>query len=130
MANENFIYKTEGWNIIGAAMEVHKQLGCGFLEKVYQEALQQELTMRGIQCEREKRFSIQYKGLPLSQVYIADFICYDKIIVEIKAVNEITDQYRSQVYNYLKATGLRVGYILNFGQTCLQYERIVDFKNI
>ncbi|MCQ2289155.1 MAG: GxxExxY protein [Muribaculaceae bacterium] len=129
MINDEFIYKTEGWNLIGAAMEVHKQLGCGFLEKVYQEALQQELTMRGIHCEREKRFSIIYKGVQLKQTYIADFVCYDKIIVEIKAVNEITDQHRSQVFNYLKATGLLVGYILNFGQTSLQFERLIDFKN-
>lgn len=119
-------YKQESYNIIGAAMEVYNNLGHGFLESVYQEALEREFVARGIPYEREKELTISYKGKPLQQTYRADFVCYGKIIVELKAVSELNDSHRSQVYNYLHATGFKLGLLLNFGHPeKLQHERKV-----
>lgn len=106
-------------------MEVHKTLGNGFLEEVYQEALEIELKSQNIPYEREKTINIQYKGVQLSKYYKVDFLCYDNIIVELKALSELNGNHRSQVINYLKATGLKVGLLINFGQSSLKYERIV-----
>ena len=120
------IYSEESYAINGAAMEVYNQLGHGFLEPVYQEALEKEFLLRGIPFEREKLLTISYKGEKLKQTYKADFVCYGKIIVELKAVSELTDAHRSQVYNYLHATGFRLGIILNYGfSNGLERERIV-----
>ena len=120
------IYSEESYAINGAAMEVYNQLGHGFLEPVYQEALEKEILLRGIPFEREKLLTISYKGEKLKQTYKADFVCYGKIIVELKAVSELTDAHRSQVYNYLHATGFRLGIILNYGfSNGLERERIV-----
>ena len=120
------IYSRESYAINGAAMEVYNQLGPGFLEAVYQEALEREFLSRGIPFEREKLLTISYKGENLKQTYKADFVCYGKIIVELKAVSELTDAHRSQVYNYLHATGFHLGIILNFGSSDgLERERIV-----
>lgn len=107
-------------------MEVYNQLGHGFLEAVYQEALEKQFLLRSIPFEREKLLTISYKGENLKQAYKADFVCYGKIIVELKAVSELTDAHRSQVYNYLHATGYRLGMILNFGfSKGLERERII-----
>ena len=120
------IYCEESYAIKGAAMEVYNQLGHGFLELVYQEALEKEFLLRGIPFEREKLLTISYKGEKLKQTYKADFVCYGKIIVELKAVSELTDAHRSQVYNYLHATGFQLGIILNFGfANGIERERIV-----
>ena len=120
------IYKDESYAITGAAFEVYKQLGHGFLESVYQEALEVEFQKRGIPYEREKELQIYYDGNPLKQTYRADFVCYDSIIVELKAVADIDDAHRSQIYNYLKATGYKLGILLNFGHyDGLEYERKV-----
>jgi len=120
------IYNTESYAINGAAMEVYNQLGHGFLEAVYQEALEKEFKLRGIPYEREKELTISYKGEVLKQTYKADFVCYGKIIVELKAVAELDEAHRSQVYNYLHATGYRLGLLLNFGYyEGLERERIV-----
>lgn len=120
------IYSEESYAINGAAMEVYNQLGHGFLEPVYQEALEKEFLLRGIPFEREKLLTISYIGEKLKQTYKADFVCYGKIIVELKAVSELTDAHRSQVYNYLHATGFRLGIILNFGfANGIERERIV-----
>lgn len=119
-------YSEESYAINGAAMEVYNQLGHGFLEPVYQEALEKEFLLRGIPFEREKLLTISYKGEKLKQTYKADFVCYGKIIVELKAVSELTDAHRSQVYNYLHATGFQLGIILNFGfANGIERERIV-----
>lgn len=125
----NFIYKEEGAAIIGAAMEVHKTLGCGFLEKVYQEALEIELKSRCIPTEREQLINIKYKGIALAQPYKADFVCHNDIIIELKAVSKLEDVHRAQVVNYLKATGYQVGYLFNFGETSLKFERFINKKN-
>lgn len=122
----DIIYKAESFAINGAAFEVYKQLGHGFLEAVYQEALEIEFTKRGIPFEREKELTIFYDGKPLMQKYRADFVCFGKIIIELKAVAELDDSHRSQVYNYLKATNYKLGIIYNFGHyEGLQYERKV-----
>ena len=110
-----FYYPDESYKINGAAMKVYNTLGCGFLEAVYQEALEIEFKKQGIPYEREKELKIYYDGVELSQTYRADFVCYDKIIVELKAISELDDANRSQVYNYLKATGYKLGILLNFG---------------
>ena len=89
-------------------MKVYNTLGCGFLEAVYQEALEIEFNRRGIPYEREKELEIVYDGVVLNKRYVADFVCYDKIILELKAVKELDDSHRSQVFNYLKATGFKL----------------------
>jgi GxxExxY protein len=99
----------------GAVFEVHGEMGYGFLEAVYQECLEKELVKQGIPFEAQKDLSLQYKGQPLEQVYKPDLICYDKIILELKAVKTVTSQHRAQVINYLKATNMRVGLLINFG---------------
>jgi len=111
--------------IIGAAIEVHRQLGHGFLEPVYQEALSLELAARGIPHRREVLLPVQYKGRTLACAYRADFLCYEEILVELKAVAAIGGVEQAQVINYLKATGLRLGLLLNFGAPRLQIKRIV-----
>ena len=111
--------------IIGAAMEVHRQLKHGFLEAVYQKALALECTARAIEFERERYLPILYKGQPLNCTYRADFLCYGEIIVELKALDKLTGTERAQVINYLKATGLKRALLINFGASSLQYERIV-----
>ena len=120
------LYKEESYKIVGAAFKVYNWLGSGFLEAVYQEALEIEFQRQGIPYEREKELKIQYDGIELKQTYKADFVCYGKIIVELKAVSALEDAHRSQVYNYLHATNYKLGLLLNFG--CpdeLEYERKV-----
>ncbi len=122
---EDYLYRDESYLIIGCCMEVHKQLGCGFKEAVYQEALEMELINKGIFFEREKRLKIYYKGTLLRKKYYSDFICFDKIIVELKAVKEFTDIHKAQLFNYLKASEHRLGLLINFGSTSLQYKRFI-----
>ena len=120
------IHKEESYKIVGAAFKVHNTLGAGFLEAVYQEALEIEFKRQGIPYEREKELKIQYDGIELKQTYKADFVCFGKIIVELKAVSELDDAHRSQVYNYLHATGYKLGLLYNFGCSDeLEKERIV-----
>ena len=121
------LYPEESYAIRGAIFEVHKQKGTGFLERVYQECLEREFRERAIPFEREKRIKIDYKGFELKQDYVADFVCYDKIIVECKAVKEITDTHRAQIINYLRATNLRLGFLVNFGELFVIPERIINF---
>jgi len=124
MKKDNVFWK-ESYEIIGACFEVHKTLGCGFLEAVYQEALEIEFKMRGIPCEREKELSINYKGEKLEKKYNADFVCFEEIIVELKACSEIADDHMSQTLNYLNATHFRLGLLVNFGERSLKYKRVV-----
>ena len=121
----DLIYKEETYNIIGAAMDVHSNLGSGFLEAVYQEALAIELEKRSIPFKQEKKLKIKYKDQILSKFYEADFICYDKIIVETKALSELSGIDEAQVINYLKATGLKIGLLINFGTESLEYKRLL-----
>ncbi|MCU4175095.1 GxxExxY protein [Carboxylicivirga sp. N1Y90] len=125
LKQQELIYKDEAYIIVGACMTVHRQLGCGFLEAVYAEALEMELASQGIPFNREVPIGIEYKGQPLKKSYIADFICYNKIIIELKAVNYLESVHEAQVLNYLKATRLRLGILVNFGEQSLKYKRIV-----
>lgn len=121
------LYNKElSYAINGAAMHVYNVLGYGFLESVYQEALEIEFLKRGIPYEREKELKIYYEGKAMRQTYRADFVCYNNIIVELKAVAHLDDMHRSQIYNYLKATGYKLGLLYNFGHyDGLEYERKV-----
>jgi GxxExxY protein len=111
--------------IIGAAMEVHKRLGCGFLESVYQEALAIELGIRGIVFRREVRLPVSYKGQVLATSFCADFICFDSLVVELKALAHMSGSEEAQLINYLKATRYEVGLLLNFGTRSLEHRRLV-----
>ena len=113
------------YRIIGAAMEVHKELGCGFLEAVYQEALQREFVHERIPFQSQPSIQIEYKGQLLNKSYQPDFICYDDVIVEIKAISNLTGLEEAQIINYLKATGFKVGLLLNFGSKSLEHKRLV-----
>lgn len=120
------VYPQESYKIVGAAFKVYSKLGHGFLEAVYQETLEIEFQRQGVPYEREKELKINYDGIELKQTYKADFVCYGEIIVELKAVGGLDDAHRSQVYNYLHATGFKLGILLNFGYPDeLEYERIV-----
>jgi len=111
---------------MGACFEVYKEQGCGFVEPVYQKCLEIELRSRGIPVIPKPRLELRYKGTPLELCYEPDFVCFGKIILEIKAVAGLNDAFRAQVHNYLKATGCELGLLVNFGtHPKLQYERIV-----
>lgn len=125
MTMDQFYYKDESYAIRGAIYAVHKELGCGFLERAYQDALEYEFKERGIPYEREKDIQIMYKGKPLGVPYRADFVCYGKIIVELKALSALENVHRAQVINYLKATGMKLGILVNFGEERANVERIL-----
>jgi len=111
------LLKDEVYAVVGAAIEVHRELGDGFYEAVYQEAMEMELASRGIPFEAQKSLPIYYKGRRLKKEYIADLVCYDQVVVELKALDKLAKKEESQILNYLKATGLRVGLLINFGST-------------
>ena len=125
LLNEDFPLKNETYAIIGAAMEVHKHLGCGFLEAVYQEAFEIELNEQSIPYFHEQPVNISYKGHKLSKQYFPDFICYGSVIVEFKALSQLTNDHEAQVLNYLKATGKKVGLLINFGERSLKHKRLI-----
>ena len=112
---DKILYKEEAFRIQGAVFEVYREMGCGFLEAVYQECLEREFHFRQILFAAQKALKLTYKGVGLKQTYKPDFICYGKIIVELKAVKDVNPEHRAQVFNYLKATGLRLGLLVNFG---------------
>jgi GxxExxY protein len=120
------LFKDEAYKIVGACFEVYNEQGCGFVEPVYQECLEIEFGLQGIPFQAQRQLQLSYKGRQLKQTYIPDFMCYEKLIVEIKAVSQLCDEHRAQVHNYLKATGFRLGILINFGHhPKLEYERIV-----
>jgi GxxExxY protein len=112
---EKILFKDECWAIQGAVFEVYREMGRGFLEAVYQECLDREFCRLGIPFKSQVELVLAYKGEPLRQTFRPDFVCYDKIILEIKALKETTPEHRAQVFNYLRATGLRLGLLINFG---------------
>lgn len=122
--DNKILFPEESYNIIGAAIEVQNTLGCGFTEPLYQEAFENELRLQAIPYEREKIFHVNYKGIELAKEFRADFVCYGKIIVELKAVSDLSEEHYAQVYNYLKASGLQLGLLINFGKKRLDYRRI------
>src|SRR5437870_4067487 len=120
------VYKDEAYAIIGACFEVYNEKGCGFLEAVYQECLEMELETRGIPFQPQPELHLSYKGRRLKQWYRPDFVCFGKIIVEIKAISALAPEHRAQLHNYLKATGYRLGLLVNFGHhPLLEHERVV-----
>ncbi|MBI4288569.1 MAG: GxxExxY protein [Chloroflexi bacterium] len=122
------IYKEEAYRIVGSAITVSNTLGCGFLEAVYQEAMEIELRESRVPFEAQKRIQIQYKNRILQKEYVADFLCYDRIIVEIKAIKMITVLEEAQLLNYLNATKLPLGLIINFGAPKLEWKRYINTK--
>ncbi len=119
------IHKEESYQIIGKCMEVHRHLGKGFLEVVYKDALELEFRKAGIPFEREKKYEVNYKGQRLFHHFYADFVVFDKIILEVKGVSGIADEFIAQTLNYLKVSGNKLGLIVNFGEMKLNYKRIV-----
>ncbi len=124
--DREFLYREEGYSILGACFEVYKEKGCGFAEGVYQECLEIEFGLQGIPFASQLPVALTYKQRPLSQTYIPDFICFDEIILELKAVSGLTNEHRAQVLNYLKATGFKVGYLVNFAHyPKIEHERLI-----
>jgi GxxExxY protein len=123
--NDQLIYKEETFRIIGCCMEVHKELSKGFNESVYKDALEIEFQINGIDYKREKEYDIIYKGRILPRKYFADFIVMNKIILEAKAIEILTDSHLKQTLNYLAASKLRLGLLVNFGEESLKYKRVV-----
>ena len=126
MNTTNIIYREESYAIMGACFEVYTEKGCGFLEAVYQECLALEFGLVNIPFHAQVPLDLAYKGVPLKVKYVPDFICHDKIVVELKAVSQLADEHRAQVHNQLRATGHKLGLLVNFGHhPKLEYERIV-----
>lgn len=120
------LFKDESYQIMGACFEVYKEKGSGFVEAVYQECLEIELNLRSLPFKAQPELQLSYKGQRLKQKFIPDLLLFDTIVVELKAVKELNDEHRAQVFNYLKATGFRLGLLINFGHfPKVQYERIV-----
>jgi GxxExxY protein len=125
-AMKNFISKEETYQIIGICMEVHRELGFGFSEIVYKDAIEMEAILKNVQVEREKMFDVHYKGKKLRHKFYADFVMFDNIIVEIKACkNGISEEHIAQTLNYLKVSGCSVGLLINFGKKSLEHKRLV-----
>lgn len=123
--NPEYPLKEETYSIIGCCMEVHRELGCGFLEPVYQEALSIVFREKQIPFIKEKVLAIEFRGRVLDKKYVADFICFDEIIVELKATDALCSEHLVQVINYLKVTRKKLGLIINFGTKSLQYKRVI-----
>ena len=123
--NNLTLHDPRTYKIIGAAIEVHCQLGCGFLESVYQEALALELRIRNIPFRKELTFNVTYKGHRLNSQYRPDFVCFEEVIVELKALSKLSSVEDSQLINYLKVTGYHTGLLLNFGGRSLEKRRFV-----
>ena len=121
----DILFKEESYKIIGVCFEVHKILGYGFLETVYKDALEIEFTKLGIAFAREKPYAIRYKEQVLKHSFIADFIVYDSIILEVKTSKSIIDPHIKQTLNYLKASGLKLGLVLNFGKPSFESHRVI-----
>lgn len=123
--NETYLFEDETYQIIGACMTVHRELGGGFLESVYQEALSIELEETDVPFVKEQRLQVTYKEQILNKYYYADFVCFGKIIVEMKAIDALLKEHKAQVLNYLKATGYKLGLLINFGAKSLEYKRVI-----
>jgi GxxExxY protein len=121
----DLLFKQESYDIVGKCFEVHNNLGPGFLEIVYKDALEYEFSSAGIAYQREKEYIVNYKDIILPHRFYADFIVFDEIILEVKAVSGISDEFIAQAINYLKVSGNKLALIVNFGEMKLNYKRIV-----
>ena len=120
------IYSEESYALIGSCFEVYKRMGCGFLEAVYQECLEIELKYQSIPFTPQREFELEYRNKRLNNTFKPDFVCYDKIIIEIKAVSCLADEHRKQILNYLNASKMQLGFLINFGHSPkLEYERFI-----
>ena len=126
--NHELFLKDEVFAVVGAGMEVYNELGCGFLEPVYQEALAIEMRDRGIPFKAQCPLQIRYKGTILDKTYCADFICYEQLVVELKAMEKIFGRDEAQILNYLKATGKAICLLLNFGKSRIEIKRYRGFQ--
>ena len=126
MMDEKILFKDESFKIIGICMHIHSSLGNGFLEAVYSEVLEKEFRRNNIPFEKEKKLEIFYNGEKSNKTYRADFLCYDEIIIEIKSVGFLNDNFSRQLQNYLKATNKKLGMLINFGEKSLKYKRIIN----
>jgi len=125
----DFMYKEETYRIIGACFEVYQEKGCGFLEPVYQECMEIELGLQQIPFVAKHPLRLAYKSHPLRHTYEPDLVCFDKVVVELKAVSTLTDEHRAQLLNYLNASGLDVGMLVNFGHyPGLEYQRLANTR--
>ena len=124
------LFEEETYKIIGACMKVHKVLGAGFLESVYQEALEKEFTKLGIPFIRHQKLNIIFDGQKLKKYFVADFVCYKKIIVELKAISFLRQDDEKQLLNYLKATSFEIGLLINFGQSSLTWKRLINTPSV
>ncbi len=123
---DDLLYRDEAYRLIGACLAVHKDKGHGFVEAIYQDALEIELELSGIPFERQRNFSIYYQDRPLKHTYTPDLIGFDKILIELRAAKALNDEHRAQLLNYLKITGLQLGLLVNFGSyPRLEWERII-----
>lgn len=122
---KDLVYKQESYAIIGICMEVHNSLGSGFSEIVYKDALEYEMNQAGIIYEREKEYAVHYKGTILPHKFYADFVVFDKIILEVKGTSDIADEHIAQAINYLKVSENKLALVINFGEIKLNYKRIV-----
>jgi GxxExxY protein len=124
--SDGLLYETEAFQIRGAAFEVYRAMGAGFLEAVYQECLEVEFANRGVPFEAHRPLALAYQGQPLRQTYVADFVCYDRVIVELKSVRTIAPEHRAQIVNYLRATDMKLGLLINFSASPkIEIERFV-----
>jgi GxxExxY protein len=122
----DYILKDKTYAIIGACIKVHNTLGSGFVESVYQEALEKEFVARNIDFIRQKRLKLYYDGQLMTKYFIADFLCFKEIVLEIKAVDYVINEHQRQLLNYLKASRLPLGLLVNFGRTSLQVKRLIN----
>lgn len=122
---DKIVYKEESFKIIGLCMEVHNTLGPGFLEILYKDALEYEFSLAGIPYVREQRYEIKYKDILLPHFFVADFVIYDKIILEVKCISALKEEFSAQCLNYLKVSSNKLALLVNFGEMKLQYKRIV-----
>ena len=120
------VFEEETYKILGACIQVHKKLGCGFSAPIYREALAKELTAANIPYVQKKKLPVFYKGTPLKDCFEADFVCYDTIILEIKSLGTIPQNLKQQVLQFLKATQLQIGYLVNFGEQQLTWKRYIN----
>jgi GxxExxY protein len=127
-APSKIIYKDESYAIVGACMKVHRALGPGFLEAVYEEVVEKEFIVQNIPYKRQVKLDLYYEGVQLKKYYRADFVCYDSIIVELKSVTQMPSVFYAQLQNYLKCTNMELGMLINFGTPSLTYKRIVNSK--
>lgn len=120
------VFEDETYKILGACIQVHKKLGCGFTAPIYREALAKELTAANIPFEQKKKLPVFYEGAPLEDCFEADFVCYDTMILEIKSLGAIPQTLKQQVLQFLKATQLQIGYLVNFGEQQLTWKRYIN----